>query len=94
MDEALGSGWRIVLGASAHADVLSAAAAAAMAGMRIVQLDSPELEETDGVLAHWFAQQACVAAIVRPDHYVYGVAADADELSAQILELRTAHQFA
>jgi 3-(3-hydroxy-phenyl)propionate hydroxylase len=94
MDAALGSGWRVVLGAAAHADVLSAATAAAIAGMRIVQLGSPELDETDGVLAQWFAQQACVAAIVRPDHYVYGVAVDADELSAQMLELRAAHQFA
>jgi 3-(3-hydroxy-phenyl)propionate hydroxylase len=30
------------------------------------------LIEKDGVLANWFAGNDCVAAVVRPDHYVYG----------------------
>ena len=42
--------------------------------------------ETEGVLAGWFARHGAAAAIVRPDHYVYAVAASArvlqDELDA------------
>lgn len=32
-------------------------------------------EETEGVLGRWFERHGCFAALVRPDHYVYGVAA-------------------
>ncbi|OVZ64289.1 FAD-binding monooxygenase [Pigmentiphaga sp. NML080357] len=48
------------------------------------------LAETEGVCAAWFERNACVAALVRPDRYVYGVAADARELDALLDELRTA----
>jgi len=46
--------------------------------------------ETEGVLAAWFAKHECVAAIVRPDHYVYGVARDAATLGEQLLHLAQA----
>jgi 3-(3-hydroxy-phenyl)propionate hydroxylase len=36
------------------------------------------------VLQHWFERQGCTAALVRPDHYVYGVASSAPELAAQL----------
>jgi 3-(3-hydroxy-phenyl)propionate hydroxylase len=39
------------------------------------------LEETEGVLAGWFDRHDVVAAIVRPDHYVFGTARNASELS-------------
>ena len=32
------------------------------------------LHEADGILARWFGQHGCSAALVRPDHIVYGVA--------------------
>ena len=40
------------------------------------------LQERDGVAATWFARHGVHAAIVRPDHYVFGVAADAAHLAA------------
>jgi 3-(3-hydroxy-phenyl)propionate hydroxylase len=40
-------------------------------GLRTVKRDGAE-----GVVAEWFKQNVCAAAIVRPDHYVYGVARD------------------
>lgn len=40
--------------------------------------------ECDGVLARWFEQHQCAAAIVRPDHYVYGVASTAQGLDQQL----------
>lgn len=35
-------------------------------------------------LEGWFRRQGCIAAVVRPDHYVYGVARDQAELDAQL----------
>jgi 3-(3-hydroxy-phenyl)propionate hydroxylase len=46
--------------------------------------------EIDGVLAGWFQRNECRAAIVRPDHYVYGVATDAATLAASLLQLDAA----
>jgi 3-(3-hydroxy-phenyl)propionate hydroxylase len=43
------------------------------------------LAEADGVLARWFETQGCGAALVRPDHIVYGVAADVGG-AAELLE--------
>ena len=40
--------------------------------------------EADGVLAQWFARNGCSAAIVRPDHYVYGVASTVEGLNRQL----------
>jgi 3-(3-hydroxy-phenyl)propionate hydroxylase len=48
------------------------------------------VSETEGVVGAWFTRHRCHAAIVRPDHYVYGVAADADALVTQLESLVTA----
>jgi 3-(3-hydroxy-phenyl)propionate hydroxylase len=40
-------------------------------GLRTVKRDG-----AGGAVAEWFKQNVCAAAIVRPDHYVYGVARD------------------
>ena len=42
-----------------------------------------ELGERDGILAAWFARHAVRAALIRPDHYVYGVDHDAAALMAR-----------
>lgn len=84
MDDAVGSGWRIVLAAHASQAMRQAASAATNLSERIVQLGTPELTEADGLLATWFEASDTVAAIVRPDHYVYGVCQTAGELSEQL----------
>jgi 3-(3-hydroxy-phenyl)propionate hydroxylase len=38
-------------------------------------------------LTQWFEQNGCTAAIVRPDHYVYGVAASEAELDRSLAEM-------
>ena len=43
------------------------------------------LAEADGMLARWFEAQGCGAALVRPDHIVYGVATDISG-AVQLLE--------
>jgi 3-(3-hydroxy-phenyl)propionate hydroxylase len=61
-------------------------------GMKLVRIGAGEgcLEEADGLLEQWFEKNACAAALVRPDHYVYGVAATPDELDRQLEGLRSA----
>lgn len=46
------------------------------------------VEERDGVLARWFATHGCRAALVRPDHYVFGTAGDRATLEALLDELQ------
>lgn len=95
LDEVAGPGWRAFIdGRSGDAAALLAlcatqpdisAAAIAPAGS-----GAPgALEETEGVLASWFDRHGVVAAIVRPDHYVFGTARNANELSELLREVDT-----
>ena len=66
---------------AAHPDI--SAAAIAPAG-------SPDtLEETEGVLASWFDRHGVAAAVVRPDHYVFGTARNDAELGDLLREIDT-----
>ena len=89
MDDAIGTGWRVVL--AAHASLaLQQAAGSNKIAARVVQLSTPELTEADGLLAQWFTAHNTAAAIVRPDHYVYGACQTAGELSEQLSALSAA----
>lgn len=77
MDDAVGGGWRLVC--------KTPPACAMPPGMTVFTLNDPMWRESEGVLAAWFAHQGVQAALVRPDHYVYGVAATAAGL-APLLE--------
>lgn len=88
MDDVLGSGWRLVLAASAPREAIAAEASQTWPGLRMARLGDADLRETEGVLADWFARHGAMAAWVRPDHYVYGVAREMDELRQQIAALR------
>jgi 3-(3-hydroxy-phenyl)propionate hydroxylase len=82
MDERHGRGWRLVLGAGA------AAPADLPAGLAVVDLGREA--EAEGVVAGWLRRNECQAALVRPDHYVYGTAADAAALQALLQEWQQA----
>ena len=67
-------------------------------GMRLIRVRSKDaagqaghdvVAEEDGVLAAWFDRHGCRAAIVRPDHYVFGVANDESALGKMLSELAT-----
>jgi len=45
------------------------------------------LEETEEVLASWFERHGVIAALVRPDHYVFGTARNATELGDLLDEI-------
>ena len=99
MDKLLGNGWRLVsvLDGAALNGVVPAATAGRLSQLRIVPSNGgliPEADssvhlaaECDGVLAAWFGRHGCAAAVLRPDNYVYGVAADGAQLAALLVEL-------
>ena len=82
MDEVGGRGWRVVLQATADAGF--AAAATGTAEVRVLALGDATYRDNEGVSQQWFTKHGCTAAIVRPDHYVYGVASSPAQLSTQL----------
>ena len=46
--------------------------------------------ETESVTTNWFAKHGCLAAIVRPDHYVFGTASDSDSLARELTDFARA----
>jgi 3-(3-hydroxy-phenyl)propionate hydroxylase len=83
LDEALGQGFRLILSADA---TLPKANLARFPGLQVAQIATgggtyegeeggPRcLTELDQVVANWFQRHGAVAALVRPDNYVFGVA--------------------
>ena len=47
-----------------------------------------QLAEADGLVADWFARHDCAAALVRPDHIVYGVVARTEQIGALLERAR------
>jgi 3-(3-hydroxy-phenyl)propionate hydroxylase len=80
MDARFGCGWRLVMKTGAAQDMVVVPVTLPMP-ITVVQLGQGGIAEIDGVLENWFGVQQCSAALVRPDHYVYGVAIDAQELA-------------
>jgi 3-(3-hydroxy-phenyl)propionate hydroxylase len=99
LDGVVGTGWRLVLDArntlAVAADVKTDLTRIGMRLIRVSSADTadqagPEfVAEEDGVLTTWFDRHRCRAAIVRPDHYVYGVANDARALGSMLSNLAT-----
>lgn len=56
-------------------------------GQAAVPTGVHRLLETQGVLAQWFADHACEAAVVRPDHVVYGVATQTTDVADLLARL-------
>ncbi len=93
LDELTGTGWRLLIdGRGKEAAALRARGAGtpdlttaiiAPAGDGGSQI----YEESDGVMAAWFDRHGIVAALVRPDHYVFGTARDTAELGDLLQEI-------
>lgn len=80
LDDCTGYGWRLVVDdclvnfdVSAH-------------DIKVVHLGSDGLVEAQGVVAAWMRRNECHAALVRPDHYVFGIAGNHDELNRLLFE--------
>jgi 3-(3-hydroxy-phenyl)propionate hydroxylase len=95
LDAICGTGWRLVLKAGTELAMSRAMAAQARdAGLRVIRIAADEedmaadaIREESGVVGRWFKQHECAAALVRPDHYVYGVASDVSALANLLSEL-------
>ena len=83
MDDVAGCGWRLVL-APGIEHATPAPARPGHAGWSVVALGAAD--DADGVAADWFRRHECVAALVRPDHYVFGVARTEREVTALLRE--------
>jgi 3-(3-hydroxy-phenyl)propionate hydroxylase len=94
MDTISGHGWRLFLdGRDSGPGEVAAAESWANLGDRainVVVIGGKGLREQDGILARWFEQEDCVAVVVRPDHYVYGVAQSVPSMKPILEKLRAA----
>lgn len=68
LDDVIGGGWRLIVDGrqTAKGELFGLPICAAIIG-------GDGLAERDGIIERWFNNHHCTAALVRPDHYVYGV---------------------
>lgn len=99
LDDVVGGGWRVVVNDPAllQHDVLNSlqdlgAQPIVLGTSEPVASDRITIIELEGVLADWFQRNGCKAAIVRPDHYVWGVASNSGELASKLGSLAQALQ--
>jgi 3-(3-hydroxy-phenyl)propionate hydroxylase len=83
MDDVLGYGWRLVI---TDGSLPSPATRDCIAIMRI---GNDGHCDTDGVVQAWMNHHGCSAAVIRPDHYVFGVASTEAELESLLDEWGT-----
>lgn len=90
-DDLLGAGWTLISPHKAVLDGLSDAhrsvldrVGARSAHISWANFGAGSFLDLDSTYSKWFAELGAVAVIVRPDFYVYGVAADAAALGALI----------
>jgi 3-(3-hydroxy-phenyl)propionate hydroxylase len=92
-DDVVGSGGVLLLADPRLRERLRPQDTALLAdlGWKVVALDAVPGEEqvvdTTGAYAAWLAQLDAVAVLIRPDFYVYGTAADAEDLTALLHHL-------
>jgi len=91
LDDATGSGFRLMLDRSVPSERL--ATLQLPEGTRIVRFSAAaegssagviDVVEQDGVVKDWFTRAGAIAALVRPDNYVYGVASDVGALEVMV----------
>ncbi|MBL8381462.1 MAG: bifunctional 3-(3-hydroxy-phenyl)propionate/3-hydroxycinnamic acid hydroxylase [Burkholderiales bacterium] len=97
LDDVAGAGARLML--RGDVDAAAVLGPAAAAGLGVVRFGAPpgvraagviDAAEQDGIAAAWFARHEAAAALVRPDHYVYGVAATPTAIAALVGEFAAA----
>jgi 3-(3-hydroxy-phenyl)propionate hydroxylase len=102
LDAVVGAGWRLVVDGRHSPDIaLTTQTKAEDLGLHVIKVGSSSdassgadrnahdaVIELDDVLARWFDAHGCHAAIVRPDHYVFGTASDEESLSELMADLQ------
>jgi 3-(3-hydroxy-phenyl)propionate hydroxylase len=82
LDTITGYGWRLIF----DGRYVGPAAVARLA-IPSTLIGGVGLQEQDGIIARWFERHECIAAIVRPDHYVYGTVSAVAEIHDALLTL-------
>jgi 3-(3-hydroxy-phenyl)propionate hydroxylase len=77
MDMQFGYGWRLVMDETM-------APPSSRAGLLVIPFGKNGFHDREGVVASWMRQYECHAALLRPDHYVYGVASRPEKLARLI----------
>ena len=90
MDDVYPAGWKVVFNSDADEEFAKASANHHLPRLQTLQLGSPTFTEAEGVLGRWFASHGVAAAIVRPDHYIYGVCKTPQDLATQLAALKLA----
>lgn len=80
MDEVAGNGWRLVLAQGVDGSGVDPSAA----WVTVVPMGADD--DGDAVAASWFRRLECVAALVRPDNHVFGIARSPSEVGPLIQE--------
>jgi 3-(3-hydroxy-phenyl)propionate hydroxylase len=82
LDEIVGYGWRIVLdGRCVSSADVEESWMKRKSWIKPITIGGDGIRECDGIVAEWFDRNGCVAAVVRPDHYVFGTAPDFRSIS-------------
>jgi 3-(3-hydroxy-phenyl)propionate hydroxylase len=82
LDEIVGYGWRIVLdGRRVSLADIEESWMKRKSWIKPIAIGGDGMRERDGIVAGWFDRNGCVAAVVRPDHYVFGTAQDLRSIS-------------
>jgi 3-(3-hydroxy-phenyl)propionate hydroxylase len=87
MDDVFGRGWRLIIQTKSPSSLRQAAAKACSSHLTMIDLESQGWQESDDVMAKWFQTMNCAAVLVRPDHYVYGVANTSAQLTKILAHL-------
>jgi 3-(3-hydroxy-phenyl)propionate hydroxylase len=96
LDTFTGAAWRLILDGRHIGPTEGEALVQAIDGFVIAAVAPQDADvahpsvliERDGVLSAWFDRHGAIAALVRPDHYVFGAAATIEALRHQISDLQ------
>jgi len=95
-DDLIGGGWSVLSTRAGAMEVLNPDQVAFLKeiGARVVHVSQATADsefavvDVDGTYARWFAQLGVDVVMIRPDHYIYGLAGRLEELPGLIDELR------
>jgi 2-polyprenyl-6-methoxyphenol hydroxylase-like FAD-dependent oxidoreductase len=90
LEDATGSGFALYVLRADPAGLLDADTLRYAQTLGISLIEVTDAMDLQGIYRAWFDQHRCVAALVRPDFYVFGVAADADGAGALLRRLQDA----
>lgn len=88
LDSVCGTGFRLVTDAASAPLSEAIVQALRQLGITSIAMGEGHVVECDGVVANWFSRHGCVAAVVRPDHYVFGISRNAQGVPGLLADLR------